>query len=325
MLHLTNGRAVVPKIREAVRGVVVPWDDVLHEGPVPTGLGPAALRERRADFLAGGGAGAFKEILEGLEQRDRALDNALTDPRCDEIVLWFEHDLYDQLQLIQILDRVPIDGGPRISLVQTTDYLGHQESSVYPVLFDGRRFVTSAERIAARDAWAAFRSPDPRAIVDLLPRITVLPILGPALLRHLQQFPSMRNGLSRTEQETLDVVASGVTRLSDLFVATQKREEAFFMGDAGFLFHIKGLINSHRPLLTVTTRTASGIPAPFVSSDIRCIELEVALTSLGESVLNGESDRVELCAIDRWLGGVYLSGHGPVWRWDAGRQSVRLV
>jgi hypothetical protein len=339
MLHLTNGKAII----ENVRGIagpapIVPWDDVLHEGPVPAGLGPAALRERRADFLAGAGADSFKEILKGLEERDRALEEALVDPRCDEIVLWFEHDLYDQLHLIQILDRVPIDGppsrgrsgeagGPRISLVQPRTYLGHQPLSDYPGLFDGRRMVTSAERIAARDAWGSFRSSDPRAILDVLPRITVLPHLGPALTRHLEQFPSLRNGLSRTEQATLDVIQSGVTRVRDVFVASQGREEAFFMGDAGFIFHIASLVRSHRPLLSVVDRKvrATGSPEPFDPYDLKTLDVDLTLTSLGRSVLVGESDRVELCAIDRWLGGVHISGTGPVWRWDGERQALRMA
>jgi hypothetical protein len=319
VLHLTNGQAIIPKIREAnIRGTIVPWEDVLHEGPVPAGLNTAALRDRRAEFLAAGGAGSYKEISEGLERRDRALDDALADPRWDEIVLWFEHDLYDQLHLIQILDRAPVDGGPRISLVPATTYLGNHETSEYPALFGSRQPVTSTQRIAARDAWAAFRSNDPRAIVDVVPRVSALPHLGPALRRHLEQFPSLRDGLSRTERETLSAVESGITELREVFFETQRREEAFFMGDAGFLFHIASLIRNHRPLLAVT-------PEPFVPTDLRSLDLHVSLTSLGKSVLAGDSDRVELCSIDRWLGGVYLNGHGPVWRWDPERQTMRLA
>lgn len=332
MLHLTNGSAIIANVRSiAGSATIVPWDDVLHEGPVPAGLGPAALRERRADFLAAGGNGPYEEILKGLTARDRALDDALADPRCDEIVLWLEHDLYDQLHLIQILDRVPVDpppraGGsgeasaPRVSLVQATTYLGHLPASVYPNLFEERRDLNSVQRLAARDAWGAFRSADPRAIQDLLPRVTVLPHLGPALTRHLEQFPSRRNGLSRTEQMTLEAVAGGISGLGQVFVATQQREEAFFMGDAGFIFHIDSLIRSHRPLL----KTIEPL-APFSPYDLRSLELHVELTSLGRSVLAGESDRVELCGIDRWLGGVYLAGNGPVWRWDSERRSLRLA
>jgi hypothetical protein len=32
-----------------------------------------------------------------------------------------------------------------------------------------------------------------------------------------------------------------------------------------------------------------------------------------------ESDRVALIGIDRWLGGLHVTSHGRVWRWDHAR------
>jgi hypothetical protein len=32
-------------------------------------------------------------------------------------------------------------------------------------------------------------------------------------------------------------------------------------------------------------------------------------------VLRGESDRVELLGVDRWIGGTHVIGRDP-WRWD---------
>jgi hypothetical protein len=55
------------------------------------------------------------------------------------------------------------------------------------------------------------------------------------------------------------------------------------------------------------------------------LERSMALTADGDRVMRGELDRVAFCGIDRWLGGVHLEGHGPVWRWDEQRQTVRLV
>ena len=127
-LHLTNGTAIIPAMRDAgITGTIVPWDDVLHEGPVPEGLGTAALRERRAEFIAGCGWGPLESIRRSLTERDSILEHAVrggalspSGRPIDEIVLWLEHDLYDQLQRLQILDRVPLDGTPRISAVRTT-------------------------------------------------------------------------------------------------------------------------------------------------------------------------------------------------------------
>jgi hypothetical protein len=343
-LHLTNGSAIIPKMHEAgIEGTILAWNDLLHEGPVPFGLGTAALRDLRADFLASCGWGSRDDIERELHDRDKVLDNAVGHPepkapplpvRTDEIVLWFEHDLYDQLQLIQILDRLPVDGGVRLTAVVPATYLGHVPASDYPSLLTNRRVLTSAEQLAARDAWQAFRSADPCDIVAALPRVTVLPHLAPALRRHLEQFPSVANGLSRTEQQTLEVVAAGTTRLRDVFERTNGREEAFFMGDAGFLFHISSLIQNTRPLLRIRTpstfepgtlqpRTLE--PRTLEPWNPETLELSLELTSDGERVLRGELDRVSHCGIDRWLGGVHVEGHGPVWRWDQQRQTLRLV
>jgi hypothetical protein len=228
-LHVTNGSAIIPAIRDAgITGRVVPWDDVLHEGPVPVGLNVAALREVRVDFLALASDRPRAAIERSLRDRDEALER-LHD--VDEIVLWFEPDLYDQLQLIQVLDRLRGDQS-RVTAVPADTYLCDLDCAT---LFAARRAITSSQRLAASDAWDAFRSPDPRHIVAALERVSDLPHLAPALGRHLEQYPSRRNGLSRTEQQTLEAVARGVTRLSDVFrAANHEREEAVFMGDLAF-------------------------------------------------------------------------------------------
>jgi hypothetical protein len=322
MLHLTNGTAIIPAMREAgVPGTIVSWDDVLHEGPVPFGLVPAAMRERRAEFLAGCGWGSVDAIGRKLADRDAALAQAIGPPSsasprpADEIVLWFEHDLYDQLQRLQILDRLPTDGPPRITAVPDDDYLGQLPPARFQGLFAARRDVTSAERLAARDGWTAFCAPDPTRIVEVLPRVGELPHLGAALRRHLQQFPSMENGLSRTEQQALEALAGGARLLRDVYVRSHhEREEPIFMGDAVFLAHLAVLRDNPVPLI----RT-HGFAAHLRLDD------EVELTGDGRQVLEGRTDRVRLCGIDRWLGGVQLSGHGPVWRWDSARQTVRML
>jgi hypothetical protein len=327
ILHLANGNIVLQRLREAgIEGTVVAWNDLLHEGPVPEGLGVAALREVRAGFLAGCGWGSYRNILRELEHRDHTVESAVSgmgtgaSHRVDEIVLWFEHDLYDQLQLIQVLERLPIDGAVRITQVVPATYLGHIPAGDYPNLLAERRVVSSAELLAARDAWQAFRSADPRGILGALPRLTVLPHLSPALRRHAEQFPSLENGLSRTEQQTLEAVAAGTSRLRDVYsVVNHEREEATFMGDAGFLFHISSLVRSHRPLLAVK---GGGDFDPVGKGTL---DLELSLTGDGARVLEGGLDRVACCGIDRWLGGVRLEGNGPVWRWDRARETVRLA
>jgi hypothetical protein len=322
-LHLTNGKAIVPLMRDAgISDPVVPWDDVLHEGPVPEGLGVAALREWRAAYLAGNGWSSIDALRRSLTDRDTLLEQAVrgasaTPPgrAVDQIVLWLEHDLFDQLHRLQILDRVPLDGSPRVTAVPDDEYLGSMPPDRFRELFDQRRDVTSAERLAARDAWSAFRSPDPRRILEVLPRVTVLRHAEAALRRHLEQFPSIDNGLSRTEQQALEAIAAGSRLMRDVYEeAHHKREAAVFMGDAAFLIHVGHIATGSVPLIR-----RAGYARHLRLDD------EVELTEDGRRVLDRTADRIPLCGIDRWLGGVQLSGTGPVWRWDADRQQLRLL
>ena len=111
-LHISNGDATdVPGTGLARR--VVYWRDVLHEGPVPE-VAPAELRRIRADYLAGYQSVQRAEAVRQFTERDQALEAN----RDGEYVLWFEADLYDQLQIAEILARlgglgVPPAGPPR--------------------------------------------------------------------------------------------------------------------------------------------------------------------------------------------------------------------
>ena len=99
-LHITNGDHAGDNLRSFVNGPVTLACDVLHEGPCPPVDGDA-WHEVRGRFLASNGNLAA-EITAGLARADRTVVEACT--RGDEIVLWFEHDLFDQLALIRTLD-----------------------------------------------------------------------------------------------------------------------------------------------------------------------------------------------------------------------------
>jgi hypothetical protein len=124
MLHITNGDSAATLLRQAaLPGEVLAWKDVLHEGPVPAGLSPAQLRPVRARFIAARGWAPEGEVLADLERRDMVVDRV---GKNEEVVLWFEHDLYDQLQLLQVLDRFATKNGnvPALSLIAIDAFPG---------------------------------------------------------------------------------------------------------------------------------------------------------------------------------------------------------
>jgi hypothetical protein len=278
ILHVTNGDSAGDTLQRLFPGDrVVPWRDVLHEGPVPAGLPPDELSVVRARFISARGWAVYDDVLREFRERDLLLAR-----EWEEIVLWFEHDLYDQLQLIQVLDAVY--GRKRVTLIQPDDYLGPMQDDRLAALFPQRRPVTEARYEAASAEWAAFRAPEPQGLCEF-----------PPLKRLCEEYPWVEDGCSLTERFILRTLAAGFLDPFTLFREFQASEDPVWMGDASFFAVLAGLKTGAEPLV-----------AP-----------EGKVTAKGRAVLDMRDDRVRGNGIDRWLGGVHLQGTDTPWRWDA--------
>lgn len=315
-LIITNGDVAGELLRKTVQGAeVLPWRDVLHDGPIPETQDLAELSQLRADFLAAKGWGSRDALEDAFAARDRGLAQASV---FDRVVLWFEHDLYDQLQLIQILDwfgREP-KAEAQLYLVQADDFLGRQTPETIGKLAELEEPVFDQQVALAKRAWEALRQPTPEAWHALLDEdLSPLPFLKSAVHRLLEELPSTKSGLSRTEREILKAIRSGIARPRDLFGAVQAQEEAAFMGDWSFWDRLDGLASEPSPLL-------DGLDAGPFRPEMKqedwqsYLDAEVRLTVIGNEVLAGREDYARHATIDRWWGGTHLT-NDALWRWDA--------
>jgi hypothetical protein len=125
---------------------------------------------------------------------------------------------------------------------------------------------------------------------------SALPFLAAAFRRHLQQFPSVEEGLSRTERQALAILCEqGSLSGGRLFAAVQRREEQIFMGNGSFYRIVANLSGGRHPLLRISATPEAGLGT-------------VTITETGRNVIEGRSDHIELNGIDKWLGGVHLKG-----------------
>ncbi|MEO6913588.1 MAG: hypothetical protein ABI182_06165 [Candidatus Baltobacteraceae bacterium] len=297
-LHITNGDAVLYLFRKGgLPGTQLAWRDALHEGPVFADCSLEELSVARARYLGDAGYGNPIKLNYDFEKRDAVMKTA---SMFDEIVLWFEHDLYDQLQLLQLLDYFAReDTMPGwVQLVQSDSYLGMLEPTELLAFLPKRRPISSDTFSFAQRAWKAFAAPSPLEFNGLRAEVpSGLPFVRAAIERLCEEFPSAENGLSRTQMQILDSAARGVGRKEELFRVSQSREEAAYLGDTVFYKYVDELVNSPSALLMET----AGSYAP---------------TLLGSRVLNGDADWLETRPIDRWIGGVHLTAKTQ-WRWDA--------
>lgn len=324
-LHITNGDSAATSLKESsIPGDVLPWRDVLHEGPVPEGLSLDALSKIRADYICG----QWPVFSQEESQRDFSLRDAhlAGSERYREIILWFEHDLYDQLQLLQLLDWFAIH--PRqhaaLSLICIDSYpgiqpfygLGQLSLEQLVTLFGKQTPVTADQLNLGQAGWKAFTSQDPTDITTYLASdSSSLPFMHAALIRFLEEYPSTQNGLGRTDQDILELIREGADSAGKLFWHQQQREEAPFLGDWVVWQRIADLCSGPKPLLKCEPSACFRFP-PNVSADKEFLSQRFSLTKTGRSVLSEQADWLELNGIDTWFGGVHLKTGGRMWRWD---------
>lgn len=311
MLIVTNGDAAVATLKDAgIPGHIFAWRDVLHEGPVPHGLTLREMSDVRAAFIADRGWGSEERVRRDFKLRDDKLDSA---QHQTEFLLWFEHDLYDQLQLIQILDQL-VTAPPEdtiLSMICREAFVSHTAAELLDEWFEERESLDDRQLDLGSEAWDAFTNPSPEAWAALLDEDTiVLPFLADAIERLLEEYPAPGDGLSRSERQILEALTEGHTTPGSLFRATQGMEEAAFMGDASFWPILAGLTVPDTPL--VAGEGPMELPGP--RPDPGFLRQPLEITTMGRSVLAGEVDWMTLAPIDKWLGGVHLTK--PQWRWD---------
>ena len=321
-LVITNGDTAAACLREAGIGdEVLPWRDILYEGPVPLTEYIGELLEIRAKYLADTYPQPGRSVLAEFEARDARL---AASGSFDRVTLWFEHDLCDQLQLIQLVSwfSTEIREPGSLLLVQADDFLGAQDRRSIKRIQSRAVEIEPEHFKRANDAWFAFCQDTPQLWAQLVERdLTIFPHLPAAVLRMLDELPGL-NGLSRSETAVLNRVANGTTRAADLFVELVANDRINdFMGDWSFFTLLDRMAAGPASLLRSSVN-ARFHPAWASEQRRQYLDAELRLTPIGEAVLAGREDYARHAKIDRWWGGTHITNDN-LWRWDA--ENCRLI
>jgi hypothetical protein len=316
VLHVVNGGSTAELLRgSGIAGELLPWEDILMEGPAPSDPGTAEDWNRRAVYLDGHLGIDPARYLEGMRRCLAALEGIAAH---DEVVLWFEEDLFCQVHLVFLLNWLAERdfGGTRLTLICPPEPLGGTRPESLARLFVERETV-SIERLAlARTAWAAYAGADPRALEAVLDEdFSPWPLLRRGIVCHLQRFPSAATGLNAVETAALQTLGATPMRFPNLFRAVSSAEDTrhLGMGDVQFAACLEELSRSDHALLRIDGRQ------PATDGGERLAQpgaWRISATSRAAEALAGRHDRVALLGLDRWLGGVALTGDDVTWRWD---------
>ena len=242
----------------------------------------------------------------------------------DELILWFEHDLFDQLNLIQLLTwiRERLPAAKPVSLVCIGSFPGHPRFKGLGELSAGRAGL-AARHAAARSAtgkyslaeraWQAFREPTPEALDDSAPDGH-----GRAALSS----PPLSRGSSRNipgpPTDSLEPSAGSCSWQSRSRSISRRHSHACMTAKTPTTSPTRRWRNSPSRLSRTSPPLLTFTPGRMAGREL--LQGSVTLTDAGRAVLAGRLDRVAVCGIDRWFGGVHL--HGDAWRWDDQRQRI---
>ena len=336
VVHVRCGTDIRDSLKIAgIEGDFVEWSDPVCQGPVPANLSSAELCETRAEFICRNYAAPeqYVEILLRLRNEQSILDKL---DRYEKILLWFEHDWFDQSILLRLLNELSerpqlhqktwILSIDRFPGIQRFIGLGQLRPEQLLSLLDNEMRVTSDAFRFARRAWRAFTDDEPlsfEAIMNESP-LPDLPFLNQAMYRHLQEYPDISNGLALTYRLALEAIDAGAHSGVEVFLDLMShREPQPFLGDSMFFSLLRDLIEAKVPAIREPQR------------DFQWIEL----SDFGRALLDGEAnwmtenaepDRENDAAAPtrlapRWLGGVRVSASDFPWRWNESlRKLVRV-
>lgn len=317
-VHIRCGSDIAEGLRRAgYEGAFLEFADPVCHGPVPAG-DDETRRSVRASFIASAYELPLSDCVSRMRREQQALDNV---GRYDRVVLWFEHDSYDQLILAQVLSVLAELSLPDVQLICIDAYpgkpgfrgLGELPEVSLRGLWETRRRVGPEDYALGRAVWAALQREDPRPLYAIARTGTVpIPPMAGALERHAMELPWTSDGLSLTQRQLLEVIQAGAVRCGAAFrVLTTTVEPLPFLGDAMVWWEMREL--------------AAGGAVTLQPSDESWPRWGIGLTALGTALLAHNADWVDQGRRERWVGGVPCGPEHPQWRWDPVREQPVLV
>ncbi|QDH21086.1 sigma-70 family RNA polymerase sigma factor [Saccharibacillus brassicae] len=326
MLHLVNGDHTAERIREAgIEGDVLVWRELYPFGPVFPDMEQASARYARAEHLERELGIPRQTLLGGCAEQERKLREL---QQYEEVVLWFEHDLFDQTMLALVLNRIGRmqTGSARISLLCVGAFpgigifhgLGQLRADQLKTLSGTWQPVGPEQYALAERLWAAYSSPNPEDHVRFLESDTAaLPFARAAFEAHLSRLPSTADGLGVIERTALEEAAAGASTPAELFKRSADRLVALGLGDLEFWRHLERMTAGPDPLLVAGGSGAFpkyGFFAPEFGNRT------FAPSELGRRILAGETAAPGPVS-PAWAGGLRLAGEASP-RWDVRARQV---
>ncbi len=214
-LHITNGDSLTNRLKKLnlVNDELVIWREMLCEGPTEIRIETDEAIIKRKAFLKK----YYRISSEDYEEKFISQLNKLNFvEKYDEIILWFEYDLFCHINMIaaiSLLLRRGIKDTP-VYLVcsgrveNAKKHLGLCELSDVQLKehYQNKTLLNVNDLELASHVWTLYCESNPKKIAGQIKKKSSFDYLAICLRAHLQRFPNMMTGLNILEHNILEMV-----------------------------------------------------------------------------------------------------------------------
>ncbi|MGW9686334.1 DUF1835 domain-containing protein [Flagellimonas sp. 2504JD1-5] len=216
LLHITNGDNFTSKLQSLdLKGDIITWREMLCEGKTLCNVGSESFWKTRFEFLNKNYKVSKSWFVEKTLKEYRSLCNH---KQQDQIVLWFEYDLFCQINMLAVLSWLKTHRRhAEISLVCSGNEdesdklygLGELSDEQLMLLYEKRTILSQDDIEYADYVWQLYCSDNPIRLENLINHNNFqFEYLSDALKAHLKRFPTIKNGLNALENRVLETAMS---------------------------------------------------------------------------------------------------------------------
>ncbi|MRH99554.1 DUF1835 domain-containing protein [Kriegella sp. EG-1] len=255
LLHITNGDSFTEKLKTLnLKGDIITWREMLCEGKTLTNVGSETFWKTRFEFLNKNYKVSKSWFIEKTLKEYRTLCNHKQE---DKIVLWFEYDLFCQINMIAVISWLKTHRKyAEITLVcsgkedETEKMYGLCDLNNEQLLnlYENRVTLTQDDIEYADYVWQLYCSDNPIRLENLSDFENYqFNYLSEAVKNHLFRFPSIKNGLNKMENNILQLAIDKKPKSKVAFLQTLlENQGGLGFGDTQY----ERALNRLKPLFT---------------------------------------------------------------------------
>ena len=213
LLHITNGDDLTNKLQELeIPGDVIVWREMLCEGPTVQEVGNADFLQVRKNFLRENYNISEEDYKEKFISE---LDKLAAINGYDEVILWFEFDLFSHMNMLAVISFLKQNrkNNP-LYLVCSGRLKGQQELAPLSDLsikqlqrhYDCKISLTEDDLHMAELIWELYCSKNPIRLKSKIKKTSNFEYLSSCIRAHIERFPNTKTGLNALEVNVLKLI-----------------------------------------------------------------------------------------------------------------------